>query len=375
MSENVRKVLITGSRGFIGKNLVVTLRESDNYEIYEFNRGDSKAVLFDLIKFADVVVHLAGENRPADVADFKRGNADLTATLCDFIAKSGRKINLVLSSSTQAVLANDYGKSKLAAEEIVERFSASSAGSVTIFRLPGVFGKWCKPNYNSVVATFCYNIARSLPVRVDNPDAMLNIAYVDDVVFDIKQVIDRATTGFSIKTVSNSYNLKLGRLKELIEGYHNARGDLWCGNVGTGIERALYATYISYLPVSNFSYAVPGYSDPRGCFVEMLKTPDCGQFSFFTAYPGITRGGHYHHTKTEKFLVIKGKALFRFRNLITDEVVELATSGQSPTVVDTIPGWAHDITNIGDEEMIVMLWANEVYDRARPDTIAAKVTI
>lgn len=375
MSQCVRKVLVTGSRGFIGRNLVVALRESGNHEIYEFNRGDDEARLFELIEMSDVIVHLAGENRPKDIADFQRVNAGLTATICNFLAKSGGSANLILSSSTQAVLDNDYGKSKLEAEKIVEQLSVSTGCNVTVFRLPGVFGKWCKPNYNSVVATFCHNIARGLPVRVDNPEAVLNLSYVDDVVSDIKRAIDNPVNGYSIATSSIINTLTLGRLKELIEGYHNDRTSLKCGKVGTGVERALYATYVSYLPTDNFSYTVPGYSDPRGCFVEMLKTPESGQFSFFTAHQGVTRGGHYHHTKTEKFLVIKGTALFRFRNIITDELVELKASGEKPTVVDTIPGWVHDITNIGDDEMIVMLWANEIFDRARPDTIAAKVML
>ena len=242
-----------------------------------------------------------------------------------------------------------------------------------VFRLPNVFGKWCKPNYNSVVATFCYNIARGLPIKVNDPEASVTLVYVDDLVGRFVRLMDGADAsvdegGFAI--VAPQYTTTIGELAIHFQSFKNSRDTLMTERVGTGLMRALYATYVSYLPVESFAYTVPQHADPRGVFVEMLKTPDCGQFSYFTAHPGITRGGHYHQSKTEKFLVIKGQARFKFRHMQTGQSHELATTGDKPEVVETVPGWTHDITNIGHDEMVVMLWANEVFDRSKPDTYA-----
>jgi UDP-2-acetamido-2,6-beta-L-arabino-hexul-4-ose reductase len=242
-----------------------------------------------------------------------------------------------------------------------------------VFRLLGVFGKWCKPNYNSVVATFCHNIARGLPIQVNDPSATVRLVYVDEVVSAFIAALDSPNAGCARGVVHPEYAVTLGELASQIRAFNNCRTTLETERVGTGLVRALYATYVSYLPNERFAYEVPQHTDPRGVFVEMLKTPDCGQFSYFTAHPGVTRGGHYHHTKTEKFLVIKGEALFRFRHLLTNEIVELHMSGVKPEVVDTIPGWVHDITNVGSGEMVVMLWANENFNRERSDTVASKV--
>ena len=329
------RVLVTGANGFIGKNLVVRLSERPRFTVTEFVRGDDVAALPALLAQVDAVIHLAGENRPVDPDAFTQVNTGLTVSICEAIAgetaSTGRKIPLVLTSSTQAEFDNPYGQSKLAAEQAVHALARDTGNAAVIFRLPGVFGKWCKPNYNSVVATFCHNIARGLQIQVRDPSAAQ------------------------------------------IEAFSHCRTTLMSEPVGSGFVRALYATYVSYLPNERFAYEVPHHADPRGVFVEMLKTPDSGQFSYFTAHPGITRGGHYHHTKTEKFLVVKGTGLFRFRHLLTGELFELTTSGDKPQVVDTIPGWVHDITNVGDDELITMLWANEVFDRANPDTISAKI--
>jgi UDP-2-acetamido-2,6-beta-L-arabino-hexul-4-ose reductase len=280
---------------------------------------------------------------------------------------------LVLASSTQAERDNPYGRSKLESEAVVQTLANETGNPCVIFRLPGVFGKWCKPNYNSVVATFCHNIARDLPIQINDPAANLRLVYVDDVVTALLAALDRPASGCIQAHVEPEYTTILGELANQIRAFGECRSTLLTERVGTGLLRALYATYVSYLPSEKFSYQVTQHADPRGVFVEMLKTPDSGQFSYFTSHPGITRGGHYHHTKTEKFLVIKGEALFRFRHLLTNELAELRTSGCMPQVVDTIPGWTHDITNVGDDEMVVMLWANENFDRERPDTVASKV--
>lgn len=367
------RVLVTGSRGFIGKNLVVRLGEQAGIEVLQFVRGDTLDTLSALVAQADAVVHLAGENRPRNVSDFALVNTDLTKALCDAIGKTGRTIPLILSSSTQAEMDNPYGQSKHAAEQVVERFAGETGNPVVIYRLPGVFGKWCKPNYNSVVATFCHNITNDLPIQISDPAAQVRLVYVDDVVNVFLHTLANMSEEVKRGMVEPEYTITLGDLAAQIEAFKNCRTNLVSERVGTGLTRALYSTYISYLPTSKFAYDLPRYGDERGVFVEMLKTPDCGQFSFFTAHPGVTRGGHYHHSKTEKFLVIKGAARFGFRHVVTNETYELVTSGDRPQVVDTIPGWIHDITNVGEDEMVVMLWANEIFDRERPDTIACKV--
>jgi len=377
MTLSNRRILVTGANGFIGKNLVVRLKELTNITVSTFVRGDDVALLPKLVSQVDAIVHLAGENRPADESAFAQVNVGLTSALCDAIRQafqsSGRHIPLVLASSSQAERDNTYGRSKLAAEEAVHALAHETGNPCTIFRLTGVFGKWCKPNYNSVVATFCHNIARDLPIQINDATASLRLVYVDDVVTSLLAVLEAPTSGCVQAQVEPEYTLTLGELSNQIRAFDDCRSALMTERVGTGFVRALYATYVSYLPNDKFSYQVTQHADPRGVFVEMLKTPDSGQFSYFTAHPGITRGGHYHHTKTEKFLVIKGEALFRFRHLLTNELVELRTSGDAPQVVDTIPGWTHDITNVGGDEMVVMLWANENFDREKPDTVASKV--
>lgn len=374
------KVLITGSEGFIGKNLQLHLSERKDLQVVCFSRANAAADLPDLLNGVDLVFHLAGVNRPQDPQDFVRGNVDLTSALCQAVARladaSGKRIPIIYTSSSQASLANPYGQSKRSAEEALAAVALSHEVPVHIFRLPNVFGKWCKPNYNSAVATFCHNIARGLPIQVNDPAAAVTLVYVDDVIERFMQLMNGADAavgldGFS--AVAPQYTTTVGELARQIQAFKDSRNTLQTERVGTGLVRALYSTYVSCLPVESFTYTVPHYADPRGVFVEMLKTPDCGQFSFFTAHPGITRGGHYHHSKTEKFLVIKGQARFKFRHMQTGQTHEVLTTGDKSEIVETVPGWTHDITNMGAEEMIVMLWANEVFDRARPDTFACPV--
>jgi UDP-2-acetamido-2,6-beta-L-arabino-hexul-4-ose reductase len=371
------RILVTGSNGFIGKNLVTRLGELPGLSVNTFVRGEDSAILPELVSGIDAVVHLAGENRPSDDSAFEQSNYQLTDALCEAIRQkyvsTGRHTQLIFASSTQADKDNPYGRSKLAAEQAISSLAEATGNPCVIFRLPGVFGKWCKPNYNSVVATFCYNIARNLPIVIHDSDAALRLVYVDDVITAFLAVLEEAPSGVSNSLIHPEYTTTLGELAEQIYAFGSCRSELITERVGSGLTRALYATYISYLPSDEFSYGVTQHADARGVFVEMLKTFDSGQFSYFTAYPGVTRGGHYHHSKTEKFLVVKGRALFRFRHLISDEVVQLQTSGDIPQVVDTIPGWTHDITNIGDEEMVVMLWANENFDVDRPDTFASEI--
>ena len=367
------RVLVTGANGFIGKNLIVNLNAQDSFSVLSFNRENSIDDLNDLVKKADAIIHLAGANRPKDFSEFEIVNSQLTRCLCDVICKNGRKIPLILASSTQANLDNPYGKSKIAAEMAVEELANKMGNPVYIYRLPGVFGKWCRPNFNSVVATFCNNIANGIPIEIKDISTKLNLVYVDDVVADFIRVIQQDSQGVVRSLIEPEYNITLGELACQIRAFENCRVNLISEQVGTGLVRALYSTYVSYLKPEQFSYSLPCHLDDRGAFVEMLKTKESGQFSYFTSHPGVTRGKHFHNSKSEKFLVIKGSAHFCFRNIVTDELYEIFTNGNEPMVVDTVPGWTHDITNVGSEEMIVMIWANEIFNPDKPDTIAEDV--
>ncbi|MBN3965663.1 NAD-dependent epimerase/dehydratase family protein [Pseudomonas gregormendelii] len=367
------RVLITGANGFVGKNLIAHLQERKDVEVLRFCREDNVASLDSLVSEVDFIFHLAGVNRPEHVEEFKVGNADLTQALCSAIQSSGRKVSVLYTSSIQAEFGNAYGDSKRKAEEALLNLSATSGNQVHLFRLPNVFGKWARPNYNSAVATFCHNVAHDLPVVINNADATISLVYIDDVVKKFISVMDGAEFAGPFLQVEPNYSITVGDLSSQIYAFKNSRESMITERVGTGLVRALYSTYLSYLPPESFTYQVPKHGDARGVFVEMLKTKDSGQFSYFTAHPGITRGGHYHHTKTEKFLVISGKACFRFRHIASGEFYELYTDGETPEIVETVPGWSHDITNVGETEMIVMLWANEIFDREFPDTYTMPV--
>jgi UDP-2-acetamido-2,6-beta-L-arabino-hexul-4-ose reductase len=366
------RVLVTGANGFIGKNLIVHMQEQ-SIEFVSFTHDMALSDLASVLDGIDFVFHLAGINRPKELTEFTEGNAELTAQLCDLIRASGKSIPVLYTSSIQAAADNPYGLSKLAAEEALMSLENDTGSPVYLYRLPNVFGKWSRPNYNSAVATFCYNIANDLPVQINEPASVINLVYIDDVIQDFFKVLQEQPAGVVRPEVSPAYKITVGELADQIRVFKTGRESMVTEPVGVGFTRALYSTYLSFLRPEQFTYPLIAHADARGRFVEMLKTKDSGQFSFFTAHPGITRGGHYHHTKNEKFLVIQGKARFGFRHVVTGETYELFTEGEKPEVVETVPGWSHDITNIGDNEMIVMLWANEIFDRQHPDTIAYKV--
>ena len=372
------KLLITGANGFVGRNLRAHIDKMKDVEYITYTRENSIEDLPRLLDGIHCVVHLAGVNRPDTEAEFKEGNVELTKALLGGIESSGMALPVIYASSIQADRLNPYGMSKYLAEQAVTEYGKRHSVPVRNYRLANVFGKWCKPNYNSMVATFCHNVARGLPIQINDEKAEVRLVYVDDVCAEFTKMasglaVYRASISTSMAQVEPEYTSTVGEVAEALRTFKESRDTLITERVGEGFMRKLYATYISYLPKESFSYKVPKYGDERGVFVEMLKTKDSGQFSFFTAHPGITRGGHYHHTKNEKFLVIKGKARFCFRHMVTGEFYELFTDGDTPEIVETAPGWSHDITNLGDDEMVVMLWANEIFDRENPYTYAAPV--
>jgi UDP-2-acetamido-2,6-beta-L-arabino-hexul-4-ose reductase len=368
------RIAITGANGFVARNLRTRLREEGETYVTEISHDIGDADLDLALSGVELVYHLSGVNRPQNPDEFVSGNVGFTDRLCQALSRVAPTAAIVFSSSSQAALDNEYGRSKRAAEDVLTAHGASTGATVTIFRLTNVFGKWSRPNYNSAVATFCYNIARDIPIAINDPTAPLKLVYIDDVCDAFLALLDPAIRPYAMLVAGPEYETTVGEAADIIRSFRESRASLIIPPVGNGLIRALYSTYVAGLEPDNFVYDIPMYGDPRGTFSEMLKTQDSGQFSYFTAHPGITRGDHYHHSKTEKFLVIKGRAEFAFRHIETGQQHVVVTSGEKAQIVETVPGWTHNITNIGDDEMIVMLWANEIFDRDRPDTIAMKVS-
>ena len=363
-------VVITGAKGFIGQNLAVRLALMPQIEVIGLDSSHTPGELNKALAKADALVHLAGVNRPQDPSDFARVNAEFTQSLCAELTAQNKSIPILFASSTKAITDSPYGKSKFTAETYLQSYAKQMGSGLAIYRLPGVFGKWCKPNYNSVVATFCFNSIRSLPLDIHNANSILDLVYIDDVINNMVNLLLKPPISIEFPSIEPLYLLTVGELAQFIKDFGSARKSFATERVGSGLLRALYATYVSYLPPSDFSQSLAVHADPRGRFVEILKTPDSGQFSFFTAHPGMTRGGHFHHTKTEKFVVVQGLARFRFRQLISGEEVTIQVDSKTPQMIESIPGWTHDITNIGDSELIVLLWSSETFNPKLPDTTA-----
>lgn len=363
-------ILITGAGGFIGKNLVATLKTAGYTDLMLFERDDTPETLADYAARAGFVFHLAGINRPKDPSEFYAGNAGLTETLLSLLDKAGNKAPVLVTSSTQAALDNDYGKSKAQAEQAIFAHGQTTGAPVYVFRLPGVFGKWCRPNYNSVVATFCHNSANGLPLSVRDPEYRLPLVYIDDVVASFVAALD----GSCIRegdycVVPVVHETTLGHLAETIEGFARNRETLDVPDQTPGsLEQKLYSTWLSYLPAERFSYPLNMHCDNRGSFTEFLHTPAHGQVSINISRPGIVKGNHWHHSKNEKFLVVKGTGVIRFRALDSTEVIEYHVSGDKLEVVDIPTGYTHNIENVGEDDMVTVMWANEVFDPDHPDT-------
>jgi UDP-2-acetamido-2,6-beta-L-arabino-hexul-4-ose reductase len=367
------RIAVTGASGFLGSNLQFRLRELGHGDLALLGHDLDAAKLAGVLREVDFVFHFAGVNRPRDPSEFERGNLGFTSRLVEAMQALALPPRVVYASSIQAEIDGPYGLSKRRAEAALEAHGLACGTAVYIYRLPNVFGKWSRPNFNSVVATFCHNVARGLPIEVRDPGAAVRLVYVDDVLDSMIGLLDQPDRRGGFVEVSPVHEITVGELAATINAFRDSRQSLAMPRVGDGLVRALYSTYVSFLPIESFDYAVPRHEDARGVFVEMLKTDGCGQFSYFTAGPGVTRGEHYHHSKTEKFLVIRGRARFGFREIRTGQTHEITVEGGEARIVETVPGWAHNVTNVGDDELVVLLWANETFDRARPDTIGMKV--
>ena len=382
---SIMKILVTGAKGFIGRNLCLTLEQTPDIEVLKYDLGD-EAKLDNYLAECDFVMHLAGVNRPKDPAEFKTGNTVFTEDILDKLAARSNPPPVLLSSSIQAALDNDYGKSKAAAEGAVRAYGMKTGAPTFIYRLANVFGKWCRPNYNSAVATWVYNIARGLPIMVRDPDATVTLVYVDDVVRSFISHVERVETyrdnesTRSIRlndflSVSPSYTKTLGEIVELIKSFHDEPKTLMVPDQADGFTKKLYSTYLAALPEDQFSYLLTMHCDSRGSFTEALHSSERGQVSVNVSKPGITKGQHWHHTKHEKFLVVSGEGEINFRMADDPEapIITYRVSGGKLEIVRIPPGYTHNIVNVGNSDMVTLMWANEVFDPANPDTFRLEV--
>jgi UDP-2-acetamido-2,6-beta-L-arabino-hexul-4-ose reductase len=368
----MKKIVVTGADGFVGKNLMVQLKNlKQGLRVETITRNDtSLEIIKHKLQNCDIIYHLAGVNRPQDIAEFEEGNVNFTQIIVDLLQETNTKPTIILSSSTQAALENPYGVSKRKAEEILRKYAENEPHiSVYVYRLCNVFGKWCKPNYNSAVATFCHNIARDLPITVNNPDAEVELVYVDTVIEHFTQHLSETNLkGFTETFVSPTQKTSVGELSYLIKSFRSIRTTLVLPDFSNLFVKQLHSTYLSYLPEDNFAYDLLERSDNRGTLVELFKSEKLGQVFVSTSHPGITRGNHFHHTKVEKFIVLKGEAVIRFRKIDTNEVIEYPVSGNKIQVVDIPVGYTHHIENVGSEEMLVLFWVNEILNHEKLDT-------
>lgn len=378
-------VLITGSSGFIGKNLITELnnireKKTSMYpvlhdiEIFSFDVESNPDDLDFYCRNADFVFHLAGVNRPEKIEDFMDGNFGFTSVLLQKLKEFKNNCPVMISSSTQAMLDNPYGKSKRAGEELIFDYSVETGAKVLIYRFPNVFGKWCRPNYNSAVATFCYNIARGLPIQINDPNVNMKLVYIDDVIQELIQALSgKENRKGEYCEVEVFHEIKLGEITELIYSFKTSRETFSVPDMSNTFTKKLYSTYLSYLPTDDFSYPLKMNVDERGSFTEIIKTPDRGQFSVNISKPHITKGQHWHHTKNEKFCVVSGEGVIRFRKIDSNEVIEYFVNGKNMEVVDIPVGYTHNIENLGENDMVTFMWCNEIFDRDRPDTFFLEV--
>lgn len=382
------KILVTGSNGFVGKNLIETLKTirdgkcniydiSNNIDIYEYDIDNSLDELKSYTEDCDIVFHLAGINRPQNTDEFYSGNYGFTETLCNYLKENQNKCPMIVSSSIQADKDNDYGKSKKMSEDYLLNFGKENGNKIYIYRFANLFGKWCRPNYNSVVATWCYNIAHDLDIQINNPDAIVPLCYIDDVVDELIHVLmgHPSMKVGHYYVVEPIYEITLKKLSELLYMYHNQSKTLIMPEIPNhSLEKKLYSTYLSYLPKEKISFPLKMNIDARGSFTELMKTEKCGQFSVNISKPGITKGQHWHHSKWEFFIVVSGHGLIQERRIGTDEVIEFEVSGDKIEAIHMLPGYTHNIINLSEtENLVTVMWANEQFDSSRPDTYYEKI--
>ena len=378
-------VLITGSRGFIGKNLVASLdnirkgsdkarRAFEDLNILEYDIDTEPSLLDKYCAEADFVFNLAGVNRPEDPRDFMTGNFGFASLLLEALKRQGNRCPVMMASSVQAELNNPYGSSKRACEELAREYSQDTGAPVYIYRFPNVFGKWCRPNYNSAVATFCFNIAHGLPIRLDDPERLLTLVYIDDLVDELLRALSGSPTkSGDFCAVPVFHTAKLGDIAELIYSFKAAREERTVPDLSDPFVTKLYSTYLSYVPENELSVPLTMHRDGRGSFTEIFRTPERGQVSINITEPGITKGNHWHHTKSEKFIVVSGRGLIRCRKVGSDRVIEYPVSSERLVSVDIPPGYVHSITNTGSNELVTLMWASECFDESRPDTYYEEV--
>lgn len=370
------KILITGAHGFVGKNLISELQNQGFNDLLKFDVDTNPDLLDEFVRDCDFVYHLAGVNRPENQEDFMTGNFGFTSLLLDGLKKHKNQSPVLITSSIQAEQDNAYGRSKKAGEDLMFSYSVETGASVFVYRLPNVFGKWCRPNYNSAVATFCNNTANNLPIQVNDPNVMMSLVYIDDV---LSSFIDKLKSGNKtnnindFESVSPVHTIKLGEIVSLLNSFKVSRTSLQLPDMGNAFEKKLYSTYLSYLPEDQFSYSLKMNIDNRGSFTEFLKTKERGQVSVNISKPHITKGNHWHHTKNEKFLVVSGNGAIRFRKIDTTDVIEYFVSGDTLEVVDIPVGYTHNIENLGESDMVTIMWVNEVFDKEKPDTFFLEV--
>ena len=373
--KKMKKVLVTGAKGFIGKNLVLELKNRKTFEIFECDVDTTEEQLAQFAKECEFVFHLAGVNRPQRTEEFMEGNYGFTTKLLEILQKNGNRSPILMSSSIQAKLDNDYGKSKKAGEDYILDYGSKNSIATYVFRLPNVYGKWCRPNYNSAIATFCNNIARGLEIKVNDRSTLLTVVYIDDVVNAFIDAADGVVTrdddGYCKVPVEDK--ITLGEIVDTLYSFKDSRKTLSVANMNRGVIKKLYSTYLSYLPEDEFAYDLRMNADARGSFTEFLRTDGQGQVSINISKPHIVKGNHWHHTKNEKFLVVKGTGVIRFRKIGTDKVIEYPVSGDKLQVVDIPCGYTHNIENVGDDDMVTVMWANEPFDKDHPDTFYEEV--
>ena len=368
------KILVTGAKGFVGKNIIAELKNKGFTDIFEFDIETKKSLLEKYTNECEFVLHLAGVNRPKDEKEFMEGNFGFTSVLLDLLKKNNNKAPILITSSIQAQRDNPYGRSKKAGEDLLFNYSKETGSKVLVYRLHNLFGKWSKPNYNTVVATYCYNVARDLDIQINNPDGDLDLCYIDDVLDEFIRAIngnESYKNGYCIVPVL--HHIKLGELAEKIIRFKESRTDLSIPNMEDELTKKLYSTYLSFLPKDKFSYELKMNKDNRGSFTEFIRTMERGQVSVNVSKPGITKGNHWHHTKNEKFMVVSGEGVIRFRKIETEEIIEYRVNGEKLEVVDIPIAYTHSIVNVGEVDLVTIMWVNECYNPEKPDTFYLEV--